>query len=220
MNKYSLIITAGGTSSRFGLTNKLLENLNDKTVIEETVSKFLDFSEINEIIIPTNINIIENLKKIFLSNKIQIIIGGKSRQESVYLALQHVNNKYVIIHDGARPLVDKAIISEIIKQLPIQKAVSVMVKTTDTIKEIDKFGKIIRTIDRKKLYNTQTPQAFETNILKLAHEKLKGKEYTDDSSMLEELHYTVHMIEGNYNNIKITTKNDLDYAKIIINHRD
>lgn len=220
MNKFSLIITAGGTSSRYGSANKLLEKLCKKTVIEVTVSKFLDYDEINEIIIPTNIEIIDNLKKIFLSNKIHIIQGGKSRQESVYNALQHVNNEYVIIHDGARPLIDKAVISEVIKQLPLLKAISVMVKTTDTIKEVDESGKIICTIDRTKLYNTQTPQAFETSLIKKAHERLKAQTYTDDSSMLEYLGYTVHMIEGNYKNIKITTKNDLDFAEIIVNQHD
>ncbi len=221
MNKFSLIITAGGASTRYGLTNKLLEKINDKTVIEETVSKFLVFDEINEIIVPTNIDIIENLKKIFISNKIKIIQGGSSRQESVYKALQLVSNDYVLIHDGARPLIEKNIIYEILKQLPQKKAISVMVKTTDTIKEIDKSGKIVRTIDRSKLYNTQTPQAFETALIKKAHESLRNQiSYTDDSSMLEELGYTVHMIEGDYKNIKITTKNDLNFAKIIINQHD
>ncbi len=221
MDKFSLIITAGGTSSRYGLTNKLLEKISNKTVIEETVSKFFDFEEINEIIIPTNIAIIENLKECFnKSEKIQIIPGGNTRQESVYQALQLVSNSYVLIHDGARPLIEKSVISEILRQLPKMKALSVMVKTTDTIKEIDESGKIISTIDRAKLYNTQTPQAFETALIKAAHEKFRGQMYTDDSGMLEDLGYSVYMIEGSYTNIKITTKCDLDFAKIIINQQD
>ncbi len=220
MKNFSLIITAGGASTRYGSTNKLLEKLNNKTVIEETVSKFFDIKEIDEIIIPTNSSIISDLEKIFKSDKIKLIIGGDSRQESVYKALQHVNNEYVLIHDGARPLIDKEIITQIIKYLPQKKALTVMVKTTDTIKEVDMSGKIVHTIDRARLYNTQTPQAFLTVLIKDAHEKLKDEEYTDDASMLEKLGYNVYMINGNYNNIKITTKNDLNLAKIIINQQD
>ena len=91
-----------------------------------------------------------------------------------------------------------------------------MTKTTDTIKEVDNDGKILRTIDRTKLYNTQTPQAFKTSIIINAHEKLKGQNYTDDASMLESLGYDVYAVIGDYKNIKITTKSDLDFAKIYI----
>lgn len=215
-NKFSVIITAGGTSSRFGLSNKLLEKLNDKSVLEETVSKFIDFDNISEIIIPANISIILQLKNMFTADKIKIIEGGKTRQESVYNSLKYVKNSYVIIHDGARPLIDKDIISKVMVSVVKNNAVSVMVKTTDTIKEIDTDGKIIKTIDRTKLYNTQTPQAFNTDLIKDVHEKLRNKAYTDDSSMLEEFGIPVYMVEGSYKNIKITTKTDLDFAKIFI----
>ena len=82
MNKFSLIITAGGTSSRYGNTNKLLEKINDKTVIEETVAKFIDFDEIDEIIISANISIIPILQEIFNNPKIKIIEGGNSGEIS------------------------------------------------------------------------------------------------------------------------------------------
>ena len=91
-----------------------------------------------------------------------------------------------------------------------------MTKTTDTIKEVDESGRIIRTIDRSKLYNTQTPQGFKTQLIKDAHEKLINGNYTDDCSMLEELNIPVYIVNGSYTNIKITVKNDLDFAKIYI----
>lgn len=216
MNKFSLIITAGGTSSRYGNKNKLLELLDDKTVIEHTVAAFLDFEEIEEIIIPTNSSIREEFEKIFNNQKIRFVEGGDTRQKSVYNALQYVNGDYTIIHDGARPLISKGVISQVIESVKLYKAVSVMTKTTDTIKEVDETGKIIRTVDRTKLYNTQTPQAFETEIIKAAHEKLKDGNYTDDSSMLEELEIPVQIVLGSYTNIKITTKSDLDFAKLYI----
>ncbi len=216
MNKFSVIITAGGTSTRYGKENKLLEKINDKTVIEETVFKFSEFDEIDEIIIPANIQIKDKFKNILKNSKIVIIEGGSTRQKSVYNALKYVKNNYVMIHDGARPLVTKEIIKNTMNATVKYDAVSVMTKTTDTIKEVDDSGKIIRTIDRSKLYNTQTPQGFKTDLIKNAHEKLINGNYTDDCSMLEELNIPVYIVNGSYTNIKITVKNDLDFAKIYI----
>lgn len=216
MTKFSVIITAGGTSSRYGNKNKLLELIGDKTVIEHTVSAFLDFEDVTEIIIPTNKSIKDEIKYILKDSRINIVAGGETRQQSVYNAIQYVNNDYVIIHDGARPLIKSGEISQVMDSVLVNKAVSVMTKTTDTIKEVDEKGRIIKTIDRSKLYNTQTPQAFKTEIIKEAHEKLKNGQYTDDSSMLEELGIPVSIVIGSYTNIKITTKSDLDFAKLYI----
>ena len=212
----SLIITAGGTSSRYGKTNKLLEKIDSETVIEHSVKPFLGFTEIAEVIIPSNKLIINELRQIFNNPKIKLIDGGSTRQESVYKALLKVENEYVIIHDGARPLITEKIISNVLNQVKKYGAVSVMTKTTDTIKEVDENGKIIKTIDRSKLYNTQTPQAFRTAILKEVHEKYRGKSFTDDCSMLEESGFDVFIAEGDSTNIKITSKSDLDFAKLYI----
>ncbi len=214
MTNFSVIITAGGTSSRYGNKNKLLEFIDDKTVIEHTVSAFLGFNEITEIIIPTNKSIKEEIQHLFTDPRIKIVEGGDSRQKSVYKGLQEVINPYVIIHDGARPLVQEGVISQTMDLVVLKNAVSVMTKTTDTIKEVDETGRIIRTIDRSKLYNTQTPQAFKTSLIKEAHETLKDYNFTDDASMLEELNKDVYIIIGSYTNIKITTKSDLDFAKL------
>lgn len=216
MTTFSLIITAGGTSSRYGNTNKLLELLDDKTVIEHTVSAFQEFDEINEIIIPTNNSIRNEFCKLLKDSRIKLIQGGDTRQKSVYNALQEVSNEYVIIHDGARPLIGKGVISQVMDLVTLKNAVSVMTKTTDTIKEVDENGVIVKTIDRSKLYNTQTPQAFKTELIKDAHEKLKEEHFTDDSSMLERLNIPVSIVLGSYTNIKITTKSDLDFAKLYI----
>jgi len=216
MKNFSVIITAGGTSSRYGNKNKLLEKIKDKTVIEETVNKFLSFNNVTEIIIPVNDSISEELKELLKDKKIKIIAGGSTRQKSVYNGLKCVNNDYVLIHDGARPLVTTDTIKETMDMTLKYNAVSVMAKTTDTIKEVDESGKIIRTIDRSKLYNTQTPQGFKTCLIKDAHEKLADGNYTDDCSMLEAVNVPVYMVNGNYTNIKITVKNDLDFARLYI----
>lgn len=214
--RFSAIITAGGISSRYGNTNKLLEKINGKEVIKYTVEAFLN--EVDEIVICANNSIIEALTRLFESfDNVKIIEGGSTRQASVYNGLMAVNCDYVLIHDGARPLINSEIIQKT-KQFVIDKnAVSVMTKTTDTIKEVDENGKIIRTIDRSKLYNTQTPQAFEYSLIKSVHEKLKGQNFTDDAGMVEFCGMDVYIVEGDYKNIKITTKSDIKLCEMYFN---
>ncbi len=213
--KVNAIIPAGGTSSRFGNKNKLLEKINNKEVIKYTVEAF-EKSEVDEIIICANISIMDELKEIFKnSQKVKIIEGGATRQESVFNGLQASECDYVLIHDGARPMITTDMINLAIEEVITKKALTVATKTIDTIKEVSD-GKIIKTIDRAKLYNTQTPQAFEYNLIKNAHQKLYGQNFTDDAGMLEQLGETVYIINGSYKNIKITTQNDIQIAKIYL----
>lgn len=213
--KVNAIIPAGGTSSRFGNKNKLLEKIYNKEVIRYTIEAF-EKSEVDEIIICANINIIEELKEIFKnSQKVKIIEGGATRQESVFNGLKASECDYVLIHDGARPMISTDLINSAIEEVKTKKALTVATKTIDTIKEVID-GKIVRTIDRAKLYNTQTPQAFEFNLIKNAHMKLYGQNFTDDAGMLEDLGETVYILNGSYKNIKITTQNDIDIAKIYL----
>lgn len=209
--KFSAIITAGGASQRFGKTNKLLEKVNSKEVIKYTLEAFLAVEEISEIVICANISIIDNLREIFKNeNKVRIIEGGDTRQKSVYNGLLALQNKeYVLIHDGARPVISSKIIKKAMQEVQEKKALTVAVKTTDTIKQVDKNLKIIKTVDRSFLYNTQTPQVFEYNLIKNAHEKLKGKNFSDDAGMVEDLGYDVYILEGDYKNIKVTTSSDI-----------
>lgn len=213
--RVNAIIPAGGTSSRFGNKNKLLEKINDKEVIKYTVEAF-ENSNVDEIIICANISIIEELENIFKDfKKVKIIQGGETRQASVYNGLKESACDYVLIHDGARPMISTDLINQTIEMVKDKKALTVATKTIDTIKEVV-HGKIIRTIDRAKLYNTQTPQAFEYQLIKSAHEQLKNKNFTDDAGMLEALGEDVYILNGSYKNIKITTQNDIDIAKIYL----
>jgi len=220
--KFSVIITAGGSSQRFGgenHINKLLEKIHSKEIIKYTVEAFQQVKEINKIIICANISIIQDLKNIFTEQAgIKIIEGGKTRQESVFNGLDACENSdYVLIHDGARPMITPEIIKKAIIMVQAKKALTVAAKTIDTIKQVDENLKIIKTIDRSSLYNTQTPQAFEYQLIKEAHEKLQGQNFTDDAGMLEFLGEDVYVLEGDYRNIKITTRCDLEVAKAYLN---
>ncbi len=209
------IITAGGNSSRFGNKNKLLEKINGIEVIKYTVDAFR-YAKIDKIIVCANRSIIADLENLFSNyENVVIIEGGNTRQQSVYNGLKYEKCDYVLIHDGARPIITTEIINicaEMVKEI---KALSVMTKTIDTIKEVEN-GKIVRTIDRSKLYNTQTPQAFEYDLILKAHQKFEGKNFTDDAGMLEELGETVYVIDGSYRNIKITTQSDIELAKVYL----
>ena len=215
--KFTAIITAGGTSSRFGNTNKLLEKIHGKEIIKYTVEAFIT-AGIKEIIICANQSIMGILVQMFEGfTQVKIVEGGNTRQASVFNGIKAANADYVLIHDGARPMVTQEIINKTISAVREKKAVVVMTKTVDTIKEVDETGKIIRTIDRSKLYNTQTPQAFEYSLIKSAHEKLKGQNFTDDAGMVVFLGKDVYIVDGDYRNIKVTTKSDLALAEIYLN---
>ena len=213
--KINAIITAGGTSSRFGSKNKLLEKVYDKEIIRYTVDAF-NKSAVDQIIICSHPSIIIELEDFFKNYpKVKLTEGGATRQQSVYNGLLFDTCDYVIIHDGARPMISTDIINNCIEMVRDVKAMTVATKTIDTIKEVEN-GQIIRTIDRAKLYNTQTPQAFEYNLIKKAHEKLRDQNFTDDAGMLETLGQTVYILDGSYKNIKITTQTDIEIAKIFL----
>lgn len=210
--KISAIITSGGASTRFG-SNKLLEKIGDYSVIETTVLKFIDL--VDEIIIPTK----EDVKDHILNskalkpyqNKIKFAPSGKTRQLSVFSGLQNCSNPdIVLIHDGARPFIEKNIIKKAIEKTIEKKAVLVGVVAVDTIKKV-KNGKIIETLDRNEIFQAQTPQCFDFKLIKKIHEHFKDTpDFTDDCAMAEAYNVEVYILEGSKNNIKITLKEDLE----------
>ena len=213
----SVILAAGGSSTRFG-KDKLIEKINNDEVIIYTLKKFYNILNINEIVIVTAKHLIAIIKDLTKDYKnVKVIEGSTSRQKSVFNGLKNVlkNTDYVIIHDGARPLIKEETILKCLNEAYISKAAAVGVKTTDTIKLTDDNLNIIKTIDRKCLYNIQTPQIFKYETILECQKKLYDKDFTDDASMLEYLNIPVKIVEGEYSNIKITTKTDLELAKIL-----
>lgn len=204
----SAIITSGGNSTRFG-SNKLLEKINDKSVIETTISKFLDLAD--EIIIPSKDDIKNHiLNSKLYCNKIKFAPAGETRQKSVYNGLMMCSKpKIVLIHDGARPFIEKETIKKAIDLTYQKHAVLVGVFAIDTIKEVQD-GKIIKTLDRKTIFQAQTPQCFDFDLIKKVHLLYKNDpNFTDDCSMVEKYGADVYILEGLITNKKITTKDDL-----------
>ena len=212
----SVIITAGGISSRFRGENKLLYKIGEKTVIECCIEKFINLDFIDEIIISANISVIDIFTDMFsFSNKIKVIEGGCSRQESVLKGLLACSNPdYVLIHDAARPFIaEKTIISCFDNAKKVGASI-VAVKAIDTVKIVDNNGIISSTPDRNTLWNAQTPQIFKYEIILELHKKYVGKNFTDDSLLFEEAGIPVLITEGEYSNFKITTIQDVEKIKV------
>jgi len=207
--KIALIITAGGTSARFG-RNKLLEKVNGKELILYTIDAFKNI-EVTETVITVSEDLKKFLTPIARQTNIKLVDGGKTRQESVFNGLKALDKKteFVIIHDGARPLVKTETILNCLKTAQRTKAAIAAVKAIDTIKIVENSGLIISTPKRETLRCVQTPQIFDYKLIFEAHKKLEGQNFSDDAGMLEHLGYKVYTTEGDYTNIKITTPNDI-----------
>jgi len=218
-----VVIAAGGSSTRMKIKNKLLINLKDTPIIVRTIMVFFNIPNITDIVVVCNKENIEQFKNILskhFESKIKYVIGGKTRQQSVFNGIKQLNNdtEIVLIHDGARPFIEKGDVINIIEQTYKYKACCIGVKSKDTIKVVDENNIIISTPKREYLYNVQTPQAFTYEIAYKIHRMAEKEkiEATDDSSLAEKLGYKVHMIDGSYNNIKITTQEDLQFAKFLL----
>ena len=211
----SVVIVSAGRGSRMKADiNKQFLKLQNKEVIAHTIDKFYNNENIGEIIVVVRedeaeffkINIIEK----YGYKNIKIAFGGSERQDSVYNGLKMVdeNCKIVLIHDGARPFVNNETIDSAIESAKENKCVIVGVPVKDTIKVIDENNNVCDTPDRSTLWSIQTPQVFDYSLIMKAHEKAREDNYygTDDSMLMEYFGQKVKVVEGSYNNIKITTK--------------
>ena len=224
-----VVIVAAGTGSRMNMViNKQFIKLEGKEIIAYTIEKFYNNSNIEDIVVVVKEDESEFFKKEILDKynfkNVKIAYGGKERQDSVYNGLKLLDEKcdVVLIHDGARPFVSDKIIDKSIEEAKEHKAIVVGVPVKDTIKVIDNDKNIVDTPNRSVLWAVQTPQTFDYNILIDAYkDAFKNKFYgTDDAMLVERIGYKVKMLEGSYNNIKITTQEDLNIGSQILRVQD
>lgn len=225
--KVIAIVPAAGLGKRFGHgTNKPFQPLMDKPLVVWVLEAFEAVDEISEVIqvlketdMEQGVEIIERYG---LSKVKKIAPGGRERQDSVSHGLKLIDDRssIVLIHDGVRPLIEKSLIEESIRQLKDFDGVVTGVQPKDTIKETED-GIIKRTLKRDSLWSIQTPQVFRYSILSTAYEKaMKDGFYsTDDSAIVEKYGGRVKVIMGSYTNIKITTPEDLDIAELLLRKR-
>lgn len=225
---FGVIIPAAGQGKRMNSDiNKQYLKLMGLPILVHTLSLFVNHPEIIQIIIVVHKDEVDycrlNIAKEYFDNKnIKIVAGGKTRRESVYAGLKVFSSAldYVIIHDGARPLLSRDILDKVIETVKIEKAVTVGNKLKDTIKKVDVNNNVIKTPDRKDFVAVQTPQAFFYDLIMEAHQSVpKDAVVTDDASLLEFKKCKVKVIESTYENIKITTPIDMIIAEGILKVR-
>lgn len=219
MNKVSAIVVAAGEGKRFGAA-KQFALLKGKRVLDWALEKFEYHEAIDNIILVLGDDQ-EGDEYLGKYAKIAAIAkGGERRQDSVYSGLSCVDTTetgIVLVHDGARPLVEKDLIQRIVDTARNREAVVPVVPIEDTIKRVAE-QKVLRTEERRHLFRVQTPQGFSCSLLKEAFVHALEEQFdgTDEAALVERLGKDVFVIPGDRRNLKITTQEDIKIAEALI----
>lgn len=228
-DKVVALIPAAGMGKRMGKEGKkqflLLGNM---PVLAHTLKVFEGIDEVNEIIViapagEEGFCLNEIVEKYRIHKVTKVVPGGKERQDSIYNGLRVVSNETacLIIHDGVRPFVSRDTIKKSIELSKEADGVIAGVPVKDTIKRVSKDMFVEATMNRSQLWHIQTPQAFKYKIINEAYNKayLDNFRGTDDAALVERLGYKIRVIQDNYDNIKITTPDDMIFAEMIYQSR-
>ncbi|MBC2576609.1 2-C-methyl-D-erythritol 4-phosphate cytidylyltransferase [Peptostreptococcus canis] len=236
---FDVIIVAAGSGKRMNLDkNKQLLKIKNKPILAWSIEQFYNNDRIDNIIIAIreqDRNEINDILKEYNFENIHLVPGGKERQDSIHNCINKLDellkkqvgytytqsDRYLIIHDGARPFIDKEIINRTIEETKIHNSICIGVPSKDTIKIIDDEKIICQTPKRESLWCAQTPQSFRLDIIFGAYKNAYEKGFigTDDASLVENMGSKVKMVIGSYENIKVTTIEDLIFAENIAKNR-
>ena len=218
-----VIVVAAGSSTRMNGINKQTALLCGVPLIIRTLMRFEKCSNISNIILvvkPDELFSMQQLADGYSIKKLSdIVCGGESRQQSVKNGLERLpeNAETVLIHDGARPFVTDEIICSVISALSTHNAVTCAVKLKDTVKRVDENGNVLSTPDRKTLVAVQTPQGVNVSDYRAALESsVDLGRFTDDMSVMEAAGHKPFTVPGSYENIKVTTPEDIALAEYLI----
>ena len=222
------LVAAAGSSSRMGGVDKLMEFLDNVPVLMRTLTALQQADSIDEIVIATResalVDISALCKTYGITKCTKVVRGGESRCHSVLLAALEASPeaKLLAVQDGARPLVTPELIDRTVEAAAKCGAAAPAVPVKDTIKTVAEDGAVTGTPDRSTLRAVQTPQVFETDLLKAALQSALENEVpvTDDCSAVERLGKVVYLIDGDEENLKITTPVDLVIAEAILAERE
>lgn len=222
-NMYDVIIPAAGMGKRMQANqNKILLTINHKSILEHTVQVFQNDDNCRAIHLAAQRDEISTLQSMLTNySKIDIITeGGSERQYSIYNVLKAIAPcEYVFVHDAARPFVTQHTLDKLYESVQQNHSVIAAVKVKDTIKRIEN-NQVTETLKRDELWQIQTPQAFSYQLLLDAYNKADVDHFlgTDDASLVERIS-KVHIVESDYDNIKITTPEDMFFAEAILKKR-
>ena len=215
------VIVAAGSASRMGGIDKVMAPLKGEPMIVHTARAFQNCDAIREIVIVTREDLIIPIADLCHDmDKVKaVVVGGKSRQESVSLGLNALSEQVELaaIQDGARPLITWQVIDRVVRAANSYNAAVLVIPVKDTIK-VAPNGLVESTPDRSKLRAVQTPQVFDIDLLRgaLKHAQQTGAEVTDDCSAVELLGMKVKTVEGDERNLKVTTPMDLKFAELLM----
>ncbi len=217
--KVGAVIVAAGKSQRMGGADKVWALLGEKPILVRAVDTFQKCNLIDQIVIVLSKPNLERCRQLIAEQgwhkATEVCVGGKRRQDSVAAGLSRLKNcQWVVIHDGARPLLTEDLISRGLTEARVTGAAVAAVPVTDTIKVAGDDRFIQQTPPRRSLWAVQTPQVFRFDIIAEAYRQVKG-EVTDDASLVEQLGYRVKLYMGSYDNIKLTTPDDLTLAEVL-----
>lgn len=221
----SAIVTAAGSGTRMNNSiNKPYLEIDGKTIIELTLDTITSIDEFDEIILvirPADEDIIRSILKKY-DRDIKYVYGSTTREKSTFEGLKACNKncELVLTHDGVRPFASRKLFYDTLSHLKNCKAVVTATKSKDTVKIADENMHVDFTPNRDYVYNIQTPQAFSYQTLFPMYEKYIESEFkiTDDSQLFEffDRHTKVKIVEGEYSNIKITTNEDILFARAYV----
>jgi 2-C-methyl-D-erythritol 4-phosphate cytidylyltransferase len=219
-SKVCAIIVAAGESRRMNGKDKLMVPLGGKPVLVWSIEAFQKSPRINRIILVNSRKNLERIECLRIEHSwtkvVEVCTGGQRRQDSVAAGLKLVGDcDWVIIHDGARPLVTQDLIEKGLEVARETGAAIAAVPVTDTIKLAGSDGIVIETPPRSNLWAVQTPQVFRFALIKEAYRQANG-DFTDDAALVEQTGGKVKLFPGSYDNIKITTQLDLALAELLI----
>jgi 2-C-methyl-D-erythritol 4-phosphate cytidylyltransferase len=217
------IIVAAGRSTRMEGVNKLFAEVNGRPLLYHTLAAFQACRHINHITVVLSLDGADRGLRLLRSARLSKVdgtcVGGERRQDSVRAGLAAVRAcEWVVIHDGARPLVTAQLIEKGIAEAQLTGASSAGLPVVDTLKETATDKTVLWTVSRERLWAVQTPQVFRFGLLEAAHER-EGVEATDDAELIERAGGRVRLYEGSPTNLKVTTREDLIVAGALLHAR-
>src|SRR5205807_8376118 len=223
MPKVAAVIPAGGVGARFGArTPKQFLRLGGLPILAATVRHFACHPAVRAVVVAAPEPWVSRARRI-LGRLVQdasltVVVGGRTRQDSVWLALQAApeDAEIVVVHDAVRPLITRRLIDAVLRAAAAEGAAICALPITETVKRV-RAERVELTLDRSELWAVQTPQAFRADLLREAHEKARrdGVVGTDDAMLVERLGHPVRVVRGLVENVKITTPADLRRARFL-----
>ena len=217
------MIVAAGSSQRMSGGDKLFTPLCGETVLARVITVFESCTAIDQIVIVVREDMIEKVLELVTEREwpkvTEVCVGGTRRQDSVQAGLDKLKKcDWTVVHDGARPLVTANLIERGLEVALETEAAAAAMPVTDTIKVVGPDGTVHYTPSRESLWAVQTPQVFRTDLLRKAYRRVKD-EVPDDATAVEQFGHRVVLYRGSYDNIKITTPDDLVLAEALLKNR-